>query len=106
MEQDYLEEERFLQAQKRIKNIKGFYTHLLIYLIAIIIWILILVNLNEVSNSLQYGFWGMGYGLVAMALFWGVGIVFHWFQVFGKEFIFSKDWEKRKVKELMDNDKL
>ncbi len=106
MERDYLEEEHYLRAEKKVKGIKGFYTHLLIYLIVTVIWILILVNLNEVSNSLQYGFWGMGYGLVAMVLFWGIGIVFHWFQVFGKEFIFSKDWKKRKVKELMDNDKL
>ena len=105
MERDYFEEERFLQAQKRIKNIKGFYTHLLIYLIVSVIWMLILVNLNEVSNSMQYGFWGKGYGLFSTAIFGGIGLIIHWFVVFGKEFIFSKKWEERKLNEFIEKDK-
>ena len=37
MESNYLEEERYLRAQKRVKKIKGFYWHLFWYL-AVNIW--------------------------------------------------------------------
>lgn len=104
MELDYSEDERYLRAEKRVKKIKGFYWHLFWYLIVNIIWILILINSNEWENSIQYGFWGIGYGFFANTLFWGIGIVFHWFLVFGKKLTFSKDWEERKIKEFMEKD--
>ena len=39
------------------------------------------------------------------AFFWGIGLAFHWVGVFGKGIVFSKKWEERKIKELMDKDK-
>ena len=41
MEKDFFEEERYLKAQKRVKKIKGFYTHLAVtpFLIPFIIFI-------------------------------------------------------------------
>lgn len=104
MDKDYSEEELYLGAEKKVKNIKGFYRHLFLYLIVNIIWIIILINLNEVPSFSQYGFWGMGYGYYATALFWGIGILAHWLGVFGIKSIFSKEWEKRKIQELIDKD--
>lgn len=104
MERYYSKEGNYLRAEKRVKEIKGFYWHLFFYLITCIIWIVIIISLNEEQSFFQYGFWGMGYGLVSMALFWGIGIVYHWFRVFGISFAFSKDWEDKKVKEFMGKD--
>ena len=39
------------------------------------------------------------------AIFWGIGIVFHAFNVFGMKFLLGNDWEERKIKEIMDKDK-
>lgn len=36
--------------------------------------------------------------------FWGIGLVFHAWGVFGKGLLFSKDWEARKIKEFMKED--
>lgn len=99
MERDYLKEERFLKAEKKVKEIKGFYWHLFWYLaVNIFLWIMIVMNLDENESFFQYGHF-------ATALFWGIGLGFHWLGVFGKNIVFSKDWEDRKIKELMDNDK-
>jgi hypothetical protein len=45
------------------------------------------------------------YGHFATPFFWGIGLAFHWFGVFGKNIVFSKEWEDRKMKEFMDKDK-
>ena len=104
MGNDFFEEERYLRAQKRVKEIKGFYWNLFWYLLISIAWLVILVYLNEEESLFKYGFWGMGYGLIANVTLWGIGLFFHWFIVFGKHLTFSKRWEDRKIKEFMDKD--
>lgn len=99
MENEYLEEKRYLRAQKKLKEIKGFYWHLFWYLVVnIFLWITIYVNLEQGESFFKLGhFW--------TAIFWGIGLFFHWFGIFGKNVIFSKDWEERKIKEYMEKDK-
>ena len=104
MESEYLEEKRYLKAQKRLKEIKGFYMNLFWYLIVNILWILVIINLNAEDSFLRHEFLGKGYGLIANALFWGIGLFIHWFVVFGRHLTFSKRWEERKIKELIDKD--
>ncbi|WP_250434368.1 2TM domain-containing protein [Hanstruepera flava] len=104
MEQDAFKPYQQDKAEKRVKEIKGFYVHVFIYLVTNLVWIMILLYYNQMSSYTQYGFWGMGYGQVAMAVFWGVGILSHWFLVFGKNISFSKKWENRKIKELLDKE--
>ena len=36
--------------------------------------------------------------------YWGIGIAFHAIGVFGKGIIFSKDWEERKIQELIEEE--
>ena len=45
------------------------------------------------------------FGNFAVWFFWGIGLVGHWLGVFGKNIVFSKHWEERKIKEFMDKDK-
>ena len=104
MERDYFEEERYARAEKRLKNIKGFYGHLFWYVFINIVWLGIIIFLNEEESFFKYGFWGMGYGLIVNVFFWGIGLFIHWFVVFGKQFTVSKRWEERKIKELMEKD--
>jgi hypothetical protein len=98
METNYKETISYQAAQKRVKDIKGFYTHLVIYLIINIAIFVINTNdegfiegLSEIRNY-------------ATIFFWGIGLFAHWASVFGPQFLFGKKWEERKIKELMDKD--
>ena len=93
----FLKEEAYLRAKKRVDKIIGFYWHLASYVI-VNIFIIILIT----SNSDQ-SFWN--FGTFATAIFWGIGLFFHFLGVFGPSIFFSKDWEAKKIKEYMDNDK-
>ena len=52
---------------------------------------------------LMESFWD--FGTFAVWIFWGIGLAFHAFGVFGQNILFGKDWEERKMKEFMDDDK-
>ncbi len=97
MENQIQKDERYYAAQKRMKSIKGFYIHLLVYVLVNIFLIIqiYLANKNE--------FWQ--WKSFTVALFWGIGILSHGISVFGSNLLFDKNWEDRKIKELMDKDK-
>ena len=99
MKENYTEEQKYLRAKKKIKSIKGFYVHLTVY---------ILVNAFLLIARVLSGegwrvFWE--FNSYSTILFWGIGIAFHAFGVFGMDFILGKSWEDKKIKELMDKDK-
>jgi len=95
---DYTQEERYIQARKRVEKLKGFYGHLASYIIVnIFILGLIFFNLEKGQS-----FWKFGH--FSTAFFWGIGLAFHAFGVFGKGALFGKDWEERKIKEYMSRD--
>ncbi|WP_247649190.1 2TM domain-containing protein [Lutibacter sp. B1] len=97
--QDFKDEDRYLRAEKKVKQVKGFYLHLFWYvLINVSLLVMIYINLNADEEFFQWEHF-------ATPFFWGIGLGFHWLGVFGKNFIFSKDWEERKIKEFMEKDK-
>jgi len=85
---------RLEMAQKKVKRIKGFYTHALVY---------VLVNLFIIiSNSISspQGFADTdGY---MTALFWGFGLFAHFMAVFGQDFILGRNWEERRINEILN----
>jgi hypothetical protein len=38
------------------------------------------------------------------ALGWGIGLMSHWWGVFGSRIFFSRDWEERKIRELLEKE--
>ena len=92
MNQDQSKQQRYLKAQKRVKDIKGFYSHMTVY--CIIIPIIIFMNLKFEPNF--HWFWFSVYA-------WGSGLFIHWLKVFGfKLFGIGKDWEEKRIKEIME----
>lgn len=93
-------DDRYEMAYKRVKRIKGFYTHLLVY---------VLVNGFIIVSSFNRSLMGkedfFRLETFSTALFWGIGIIAHAASVFGKDFFFGADWEERKIKEIMDKEK-
>lgn len=94
MEKYKSEFERYEEAKKQVKAIKGFYIHLLIYIVVILF--LIFINLKYTPEYLWF-IWTMGG--------WGIGLLFHGLGAFKFAPFFGKNWEEDKIKELMDKDK-
>jgi len=88
-------EEAYLRAQKKVKALIGFYWHFASYVI---------VNIFIISMIVINGgrFWS--FGTFATAFFWGIGLAFHFLGVYGPDFFFGKNWEERKIKEMMEKD--
>jgi hypothetical protein len=94
---DFRKEEAYLRAKKKVDAIIGFYWHLAVYVVVnLFLIILIAMNSNE-------GF--TGFGPYATAVFWGIGLAFHFLGVFGPGFLFGKDWEQKKIQEYMEKDR-
>lgn len=93
---DFRKEAAYLRAKKKVKAILGFYWHLASYLIVnIFLIILIALNTNESFFS---------FAPYATAVFWGIGLLFHFVGVFGPDFFFGSNWEQRKIEEYMDKE--
>lgn len=93
---DFYREDAYLRAQKKVKKIVGFYWHLASYVI-VNIFLLFLFSRNQ-DNFLSFG-------TFSTAIFWGIGLFFHFLGTFGPDFFFGKNWEQRKIQEYLDKDK-
>ena len=85
------EQERYQEAKNRVEVIKGFYFHLITYIL--VNAVLVVINLLLTPEYLWCIWPLMG---------WGVGLIIHAFSVFGK--FLGKSWEERKIKEIMEKD--
>ena len=94
---NYRKEEAYLRAKKKVDAIIGFYWHLAVYII-INLFLIILIGVNS-----SQGF--SGFGPYATAVFWGIGLVFHFLGVFGTNFFFGKNWENKKIEEFMEKER-
>ena len=93
---EHQKEQAYLRAKKRVKELKGFYWHAFWY---------VAVNIFIVGVIVSNGGDLFHFGTYSTPLFWGIGLGFHAIGVFGKNLLFNKNWEERKIKEYMDSDK-
>ncbi|WP_445731220.1 2TM domain-containing protein [Mariniflexile sp.] len=99
METNSTEKSRYERAAKRVKRIRGFYSHALVYVV--INTMIVIINTQNLDTGESYFQWHNFTTLI----FWGIGLLAHGLSVFAPNFIFGKDWEERKIKELMEQDK-
>jgi hypothetical protein len=92
-------EERYKDAHKRIRQLKGFYSHLGAYLAVNIL--IVFFNISNLKPGESY----FQFENFFTAFFWGIGLLSHGVSVFGHHLIFGKQWEERKIKELMEKEK-
>ncbi len=89
-----INETKYRRAQDRVAKLKRFYGRVFRGVLAIIITGAINYYLNEWTHPwFLWVVFGVGLGLSLKA-----------FRLFGTHLLFGKDWEERKVKELMDKD--
>lgn len=89
----YVEVECYYQVQEKVKNIRKFYEYLIVYFLCNLI--VIVVNLMILSGYLYFWYFLLG---------WGVVIILYGLKVFDCFFFFSKDWEKRKIDEILEKE--
>ncbi|MHA6280078.1 2TM domain-containing protein [Salinimicrobium sp. CAU 1759] len=89
----------YKRAVKKVKALKGFYGHLSVYLIINLFLLFFytreegfLEGLQDLSNYFT-------------AFFWGIGLLAHAAGVFMPNILFGREWEERKIKELMEKEK-
>lgn len=87
-------EYQYNKAKERVALIKSFYSHVIIY--CIVIGVLTFFNYRTTSFL-----W-----VVFPAIGWGFGLMSHGFRTFGQNLLWGKDWEERKIKELMKKESL
>jgi hypothetical protein len=85
------EEMKYQKAKKRVAAIKGFYIHLIVYLVVN----LMLFSINMIASPDRLWFfwpligWGSAVGLQALFIYSPIPR-------------FGEDWEQRKIKEFME----
>jgi len=94
------EQSKYENAFKRVKKIKGFYSHLLVYIVINIM--ILIVNIQSLDKGESY----LSLKNFSTALFWGIGIAAHGLSVFGPNIVLGQNWEQKKIKELMEKEKL
>ncbi|MGC1631998.1 MAG: 2TM domain-containing protein [Gelidibacter sp.] len=99
MEPNYFEQERYDRAKKRVKRISGFYSHLLVYIVVNLM--VVVVNIQQMGPGESYFQWRNFLTL----FFWGIGLFAHGLSVFLPYAILGKDWEERKIKEIMEKER-
>jgi len=100
----YQKEDRYLRAKKKVEAIKGFYWHLVVYLAVngFITAFKVIRNMRE-GEAFVDAIWDIGMFFVWIP--WGVGLLIHGLVVFDAfSFVLGKNWEERKLKELMEKD--
>ena len=82
-------DQRLIEVKRRIAAIKGFYIHLLVFVM--VMTMLLVVNLATP------GVWWVQW----VFLGWGIGVLAHALVFYGLGGWLGPEWEERKIRELM-----
>ncbi|WP_299048527.1 2TM domain-containing protein [uncultured Polaribacter sp.] len=88
-----LENSKYVKAVEKVEKLKEFYQNLASF--CLVIPFLIFINLR--FSPQFYWFWFPIFG-------WGIGLTFHFLEVNNYNVFLGRNWEDRKVKELMDKE--
>lgn len=97
------------RAQKRLKDIKGFYGHLAAYIIVNLVVIFtrakfwILQGDNSSLQDIELLNW-IDWNLYGTPIIWGAFLIVHAIGTFGKNPLLGKSWEDRQIKKYMEQD--
>lgn len=89
----------YKEAKKRVEKLKGFYIHVAVYLV--VNFMIIYANYTYSNTSTSIFEW-RNFGT---AFWWGIGLLAHAFSIFTVDYFFGKEWEERKIQELMNKER-
>lgn len=96
---NYKESPEYRRALKKVKALKGFYGHLAVYLVINLLLLYVYTREEGLVEGLQDP------ANYITAFFWGIGLLAHAAGVFLPNIIFGREWEERKIRELMDKER-
>ena len=90
-----IDKNKLKKAKERVKSIRGFYVHLFVFLF--VNFTLIVINLLTSPDKLWFRYAAFG---------WGIGLFFNFLAVFfwPRKWIFSREWEKKKIEEILETE--
>lgn len=88
------ENSKYVRAVERVEKLKEFYQNVAAYIV--VIPFLIFINLRF-SPQFHWFYFPM-FG-------WGIGVFFHWLEANNYNVFLGKNWEEKKIKEIMDENK-
>lgn len=96
-------ENNYLRAKARVDRIRGFYTHLIVYVLVNIgiSTFKVIRNLNN-GESFEEAFFDLSTFIIWML--WGIGLALHAFSLYGIPMLLGKNWEEEKIKKYMNED--
>ena len=85
-------------ARYRVHKIKQFYTHLLIYIVGVLLF------LAKTDYGAPFNFWPIKHINCFFMWVWTFIIAVQGLKLFFREKVFGTDWEQRKIKEFLKKD--
>ena len=101
---EYSENAKMRRARKRVEDLKGFYRHLLVYLIVNVALFIVRGNVldffqnkNPDKNFLEWVDWN----ILIVPIFWSIGLMYHAIKVFQYKVPFVRNWEERQIEKYL-----
>ncbi|WP_460219665.1 2TM domain-containing protein [Psychroserpens sp. MEBiC05023] len=93
-----INQERYELAAKRVKRLKGYYFHVMIFII--INTISAAINYRSLDDGESFFQW---HNFISLSI-WGLILLIHTASVFLPNIIFGKGWEARRIKKYMEEE--
>jgi uncharacterized membrane protein len=87
------DQERYQRAKQQVEVLRGFYVHLLVFVL--VNTGLLLYNMATSPDSLWFIYTFVG---------WGIGLIAHGLYVMSSGRLLGADWRERKIREMMERD--
>ena len=98
---------KWKKAHKRVEALKGFYTHLAIYIIVNIAIFIVRGQIVEFfkneSTDKDFMEW-VDWNVLIVPIFWGIGILFHAANTFQDKLKFIKNWEEKQLEKFLEEE--
>ena len=85
------ENKRYEEAKQKVEAIKGFYIHLIVYILVNAVMFII-----NITTSPHY------YWFIWPLIGWGLGLLGHAMSVFGLGGFLGKEWEEKKIRQIVE----
>ena len=95
---NYLQEQKYRSAKKRVAALKAYYWHLAIYII-INLFLSGAQVVDGITENKSFMEIFSDFGIYGVWIIWGIGLIFHSLKIFGFPFFLGKDWEERKIEQ-------
>ncbi|MDP2685955.1 MAG: 2TM domain-containing protein [Aequorivita sp.] len=98
---------KWKKAHKRVEALKGFYTHLAIYIIVNIAIFIVRGQIVEFfkneSPDKDFMEW-VDWNVLIVPIFWGIGVLFHAANAFQYKLKFIKNWEQKQLEKFLEEE--